>query len=136
MNQPLDELRLSTPTHQKAYDLVRDLLFDDERVLALALTGSAAYNAGSFDSDLDFNIFFSEDAPAAAIMERVEHQLERQVHAQQGAEVGRFFAVDLHAATPLITPSARGWTSGPDEFELAIGNTFVYTRLVFEREEY
>jgi predicted nucleotidyltransferase len=50
-------LDFSTPTHQKAYELVRDLLFKEERVLALALMGSAARNEGSFDSDLDFNIF-------------------------------------------------------------------------------
>jgi predicted nucleotidyltransferase len=129
-------LDFSTPTHQKAYELVRDLLFKEERVLALALMGSAARNEGSFDSDLDFNIFFREDAPADAIIAQTEDALQREVHAQQGTEVGIFFAVDLHAAPTLITPQPRGWTDGPDSFELEIGNTFVYTRLVFEREQY
>jgi hypothetical protein len=42
----------------------------------------------------------------------------------------------LHVAPTLITPQRRGWTDGPDNFELEIGNTFVYTRLVFERDGY
>jgi predicted nucleotidyltransferase len=127
-------LHFATPTHQKAYDLVCDLLQGDERVLALALTGSAARNEGSFDSDLDFNIFFETDAPGDEIIAGVEDALRRQVYAQQGTEVGIFFAVDLHAAPTIITPQTRGWTDGPDNFELEIGNTFVYTWLVFERE--
>jgi hypothetical protein len=77
-----------------------------------------------------------EDTPADPIITDVERVLDREVHAQQGSEVGLFFAVDLHAAPTLITPKPRGWTDGPDSFELEIGNTFVYTYLVFEREEY
>lgn len=134
--QFMDELRLSTSTHQKAFDLVCNLLANDPRVMALAITGSAARNEGSFDSDLDFDIFFAEDAPADAIIAGVEEVLAREVFAQKGAEVGIFFNVDLHAAPTVITPQPRGWTDGPDNFELEIGNTFVYTRLVFEREGY
>ena len=134
ISQPTAALQLATPTHQKAYDLVYDLLQDDERVLALALTGSAARNEGSFDSDLDFNIFLAADAPADAIIAGIEDAIQRQIYDQQGAEVGIFFAVDLHPAPTIITPQGRGWTDGPDNFELEIGNTFVYTWLVFERE--
>lgn len=132
----MNPLVLATPTHQRAYDLVHKLLHADERVLALTLTGSAARNEGSFDSDLDFDIFFGEGAPAAEIMARVEGMLSREVYAQQGQEVGQFFGIDLHAAPTGIIPQERGWTDGPDNFELEIGNTFVYSRLVFERENY
>lgn len=132
----MDPLYFATPTHQKAYDLVQDLLYKDARVLALTITGSAARNEGSFDSDLDFDIFFQEDAPAEEILAQVEARLDKEVHAHQGHEVGRFFAVDLHIAPTHITPQPRGWTSGPDNFELEIGNTFVYSRLIFEREGY
>lgn len=127
-------LHLATPTHQKAFDLVRNFLQEDSRVLALAITGSAARNEGSFDSDLDFNIFFQEDAPSNEIIAEIEDALQRDVYAQQGAEVGRFFDVDLHAAPLRFTPQSRGWTDGPDNFELEIGNTFVYTKLLFERD--
>lgn len=131
----MSELQFATPTHRQAHDLVCNYLQQDNRVLALALTGSAARNEGSFDSDLDYAIFFCEDAPAEEIMERVNVALDREIHARQGDEVGRFFAVDLHAARTLIVPQPRSWTDGPDNFELEIGNTFVHTRLIFEREE-
>lgn len=36
----MDELQLATPTHQKAYDLVRNLLFENERVPTLTRTGA------------------------------------------------------------------------------------------------
>lgn len=130
-------LQFATPTHQRAYDLVCNRAQGDERVRALTLTGSAARNEGSFDSDLDFNIFFAKDAPSDEIMAGIagiEDALQREIYARQGPEVGIFFAVDLHVAPTTFTPQARGWTDGPDNFELEIGNTFVYTWLVFERE--
>jgi predicted nucleotidyltransferase len=129
----MSELQLATPTHRQAHDLVCDYLQQDKRVLALALTGSAARNEGSFDSDLDYAIFFREDAPTEEIIERVNVALDREIHARQGDEVGLFFAVDLHAVPTLIVPQPRSWTDGPDNFELEIGNTFVHTRLIFER---
>jgi predicted nucleotidyltransferase len=132
----MNNLHLATPTHQRAYDLVNDLLHRDERVLALTITGSAARNEGSFDSDLDFDVFFREGAPEVEILGAVEEALNQEIHTQQGREVGRFFAVDLHAANAIIIPQERGWTDGPDNFELEIGNTFAYSRLIFEREGY
>ena len=132
----MNPLHLATPTHQRAYDLVCELLHAEERVSALTLTGSAARNEGSFDSDVDFDVFFAEGAPTAEILAQVEEVLNREVSARQGPEVGTFSGVDLHVAPVLITPQPRGWTDGPDNFELEIGNTFVYSRLVFERESY
>lgn len=135
----MNQLHLATPTHQRAYDLVHDLLLKEERVLALAITGSASRNEGSFDSDLDFNVFFTEEMPVAEgqeIVTRVEGTFNREIYAQKSAEVGRFFDVELHVSPTLFTPRRRGWTDGPDDFELEIGNTFVYTRLVFERDGY
>lgn len=74
---------------------------------ALTLTGSAARNEGSFDSDLDFNIFFAEDAPSEEIMAGIEDALRQEIYAQQGPEVGSFFAVDLHATPTTFTPQVR-----------------------------
>ena len=136
MRMDTDDLLLATPTHQRAYDLVYDLLHRDKRVLALTITGSAARNEGSFDSDLDFDVFFREGAPEAEILGAVEEALNREIYAQQRQEVGRFFAIDLRAANSIIIPQERGWTDGPDSFELEVGNTFIYSRLLFEREGY
>lgn len=129
-------LLFASPTHQSAFAIVRDMLWVEPQVMAMSITGSAARNEGAFDSDLDFNIFFAEGAPVDAIIGRVEATLNREIRSRRGLDVGRFFDIDLHAAPTVITPQPRGWTDGPDNFELEIGNTFVHQMLIFEREKY
>ena len=46
--------------------------------------------------------------------------------------VGRYSHVDLDFVDGCFVPKTRGWTSGPDEFELEIGNTLVYSVLLWE----
>jgi hypothetical protein len=41
--------------------------------------------------------------------------------------------VDLDFVDGCFVPKTRGWTSGPDEFELEIGNSLVYSVLLWER---
>lgn len=43
--------------------------------------------------------------------------------------------MDLDFVDGCFVPKPRSWTSGPDEFELEIGNTLVYSRLLWERGE-
>ena len=118
------------------HEAVCNLLHDDVRVMALAMTGSAARNEGSFDSDLDYNVFFVADAPAQAILAEIEATVKRTMNIDAAADVGRFFDLDLHAAPTTFAARPRGWTDGPDDFELEIGNTFVHTHLIFEREAF
>lgn len=129
-------LLFASPTHQRAFAIVRDMFWVEPQVMAVSITGSAARNEGAFDSDLDFNLFFADGAPVEAIMGRVETTLNREIRSRRGLDVGRFFDVDLHAAPTVIVPQPRGWTDGPDDFELEIGNIFVHQMLIFERENY
>jgi hypothetical protein len=48
-------------------------------------------------------------------------------------KVGAYSHVDLEFVDGCFAPKPRGWTSGPDEFELDIGNTLVYSVPLFER---
>ena len=41
--------------------------------------------------------------------------------------IDRFTHVDLDFVDGDFQPTERGWTDGPDAFELEIGNTLVYT---------
>lgn len=50
--------------------------------------------------------------------------------------VGKYFGVDLGFAKAVVDVPQRHWTSGPDSYELDIGNTYVYSALVFERDQY
>ena len=45
---------------------------------------------------------------------------------------GRYSGIDLEFHAGRFAPKPRGWTSGPDDFELEIGNTLVYSRPVRE----
>jgi hypothetical protein len=48
-------------------------------------------------------------------------------------KVGKYSHVDLEFVDGCFAPKPRGWTSGPDEFELDIGNTLVHSVPLFER---
>jgi hypothetical protein len=49
------------------------------------------------------------------------------------AALGPFVEVDLGAVTGEFGPGPRGWTSGPDDFELAIGNELAYAVPLWHR---
>jgi hypothetical protein len=44
------------------------------------------------------------------------------------APLGPYSRIDLYAHNGLFVPRPRSWTSGPDEFELEIGNILAYSR--------
>jgi hypothetical protein len=46
--------------------------------------------------------------------------------------VGKYSHVDLDMHDGSFEPAGRGWTSGPDSFELEIGNTLVYAVPLWE----
>jgi hypothetical protein len=50
--------------------------------------------------------------------------------------VGKYSHVDLIVSDGNIEVQERDWTSGPDDFELEIGNFFVYSVVLFDRENY
>ncbi len=51
-------------------------------------------------------------------------------------QVGKYSHVDLDFIDGRFVPKPRGWTSGPDEFELEIGNTLVYAVPLWKRGDY
>jgi len=51
-------------------------------------------------------------------------------------QVGKYSNVDLDFTDGCFVPQLRSWTSGPDEFELEIGNTLVYIISLLEHGDY
>jgi len=47
--------------------------------------------------------------------------------------LAKFSHVDLEFADGCFAPGPHSWTSGPDAFELEIGNTLVYSAALWER---
>jgi hypothetical protein len=50
--------------------------------------------------------------------------------------VGKYAEVDLEFSDGDFVPKSRGWTTGPDDFELQIGNALVYSVPLLEKGEY
>ena len=51
-------------------------------------------------------------------------------------QVGAFSHVDLDISDGRFRPGYHGWTSGPDEFELEIGNMLVYSAPLWQGGSY
>jgi len=128
-----------TEAHAQAADAVVDFFSERPEVDAVILMGSCARGKASVDSCVDFLVLASPDV-APIRLERLELRWRGyyEVAAAFKAlrEVGRYAHVDLDFADGTFKPRPRGWTSGPDAFELEIGNTLVYSVPLWDYHHY
>jgi predicted nucleotidyltransferase len=119
-----------TTEHAEAAESVVQYFARSTDVDAVILTGSCARGKASTGSCLDVLVLVQPGLLAAK-----RQRLQRAWHEFYGEEevfhrlrqVGTFTHVDLEFTDGRSEPQPREWTSGPDEFELEIGNTLVYT---------
>jgi predicted nucleotidyltransferase len=124
------EPRYPTPQHAQAARAVVDFFSARTEPQAILLMGSCARGKASPDSCLDIMILVPPELPAfqrnalenAWLSLYARHEAFRAVRA-----VGAFSQVDLDIIDGVFMARPRGWTGGPDEFELEIGNTLVYS---------
>ncbi len=127
---PNIEPRYPTPQHAQAAQAVIDFFAQRAEPQAILLMGSCARGKASPDSCLDIMILVPPELPAfqrsalenAWLSYYARHEAFRAVRT-----VGAFSQVDLDIVDGVFMPRPRGWTDGPDEFELEIGNTLVYS---------
>lgn len=128
-----------TSKHHAAADAIVDFFSQFPEAEAVILMGSCARGKASPDSCLDVMILIRPEAFLEA-----REALGRRWDAFYGKadvfqillEVGKYSHVDLEFVDGVFEPQPRNWTSGPDEFELAIGNTLAYTVPLWERGDY
>jgi hypothetical protein len=101
--------------------------------------GSCARGKASRDSCLDILVLVPPEvlATARAALEQAWSEFyegEEVFRTLRG--VGKYSHVDLEFSNGCFVPQERGWTSGPDEFELEIGNTLVYSVALWEGGAY
>lgn len=99
---------------------------------ALLLTGSWARGKGNvaLGADCDLSLLHNElfDLQAEiAAYEQWEHQ---RSETWQIDHLGPYSFIELHPHNGHFTPGHHGFTTGPDDFELEIGNTLVYSHPV------
>jgi predicted nucleotidyltransferase len=121
-----------TTTHRRAAEVASAFLKEQPEVDAILLVGSAARRADANDLDLSAIVSASDQGP----------QVERKFSEFAASctellalnNLGRFVALDFHTTDGDFSPRSRGWTSGPDGFELAVGNEVAYSVILWERD--
>jgi predicted nucleotidyltransferase len=125
-----------SPQHEKAAERIVDLFSREGNVHAILLTCSCARGKATRDSCLDIAILVRP-----GILPAEQNDLEQMWETSYRDEsvfqdlraVGAYSHADLEFVDGVIQPGYHGWTSGPDEFELVIGNLLAYSHLLFEQ---
>jgi hypothetical protein len=125
-----------TPQHERSAQVIVDFFAPRQGVSAVLLTCSCARGKASPNSCLDIDVL----VPNLAAQARAALEQEWDAfHAQNTVfkdmlGVGAFSQVDLGFHSGQLDPdhSHHGWTSGPDEFELEVGNLLAYSVPLWE----
>jgi predicted nucleotidyltransferase len=129
----IEDVQFPTAAHEAAFWKTVEVLKKKPEVLAVGLGGSIARNQGSFDADVDVDVFPRDRKSADVLWKEMEKILPRIERSFQNKNTGKFFGVGIQVRSLNPTPAPRSWTSGPDEFEIEIGMSFVYLIPVFQR---
>ncbi len=128
-----------TLEHEQATRAVVDFFSAQADTDAVILMGSCARGKAVPDSCLDFLILLQPEVFPRA-MDALERQWKEFYTSAEPfralQQVGKYSHVDLCLIDGCFVPKPRGWTSGPDEFELEIGNTLVYAVALWKRSDY
>jgi predicted nucleotidyltransferase len=128
-----------SPQHKKAAERIVDLFSKESHVQAVLLTCSCARGKASRDSCLDIAILTKPEIPPAE-QNHLEQMWESAYRMdpvfQDLQQVGSYSHVDLELVNGLFQPGRHDWTSGPDEFEVSIGNLLAYSIPLFEPGDY
>lgn len=129
-----------TEQHEAAAHAIVAYFAERDEVAAVLLTCSCARGKATSDSCLDMAILLDatvDDATRKTLDERWQHFHATTAAFQALRQVGRFSHVDLDFVTCHFSPAdhEHGWTSGPDAFELEIGNVLVYSVPLWERND-
>ncbi len=128
-----------TPEHQKATQIITDFFSTQEDVDAVLLTCSCARGKATPDSCLDIAILLSE-----SITEQRYEELDKlwqdfyktDLVFQALHKVGKYSEVHLDLTSGHYIAQEHDWTTGPDPFELELGNHLVYSITLWQRNEH
>jgi predicted nucleotidyltransferase len=133
------EAKYPTPHHERASQAVVDFFRGQPDIEAVILYGSCARGKGSPDSCLDFMVLVKPKILSAkrhALEDEWNTHYEHEEVFRNVRAVGKYSHVDLDFVDGQFKPQPRHWTSGPDEFELEIGNTLVYSVPLLEQSDF
>jgi ADP-ribose pyrophosphatase YjhB (NUDIX family) len=97
-----------------------------EGVEAVTLVGSCARRADA--NDLDLSVLVPNKDVGEAVVAAFSAFAADSVEIGALAASGPFAEVDVGWFTGEFIPGPRGWTTGPDDLEVAVGNELVYSK--------
>ena len=118
-----------SPEHERAAEAATEFFAGRPEAGALLLVGSCARGKASPDSCLDLGLLLSPgltSAARASLARAWDQRRETAPAFEALRRVGRYSNVEVDFHDGRFKPQARHWTSGPDPFELEIGNLLVY----------
>ncbi len=128
-----------TSEHQKAAQALASFLSNQEYVDAVLLTCSCARGKATADSCLDIAILLSEsinEQQQAELAELWQSFYKTDTIFQALHKVGKYSEVHLDFTRGQYVAQEHNWTTGPDPFELEIGNYLVYSVPLWQRNEH
>ena len=124
-----------TIQHQNATNKFLEIFSKDSRIKTILLIGSCARCKASKDSCLDLCVIV-KNKHIKSVIKKFERLKNRIKEFKDVQNVGRFSQIDLEVTEAKFKPKERSWTSGPDSFELEIGNIFRYSVVLFDKNSY
>jgi predicted nucleotidyltransferase len=124
------EAEFPTTEHEKASNVIVDHFSTQEEVEAVILYGSCARGQATKDSCLDIMVMVPPSnlvSGKAKLEGKWQSFYETEDAFRRLLKIGRYSHVDMTYIDGNFEPKGHYWTTGPDEFELEIGNTLVYS---------
>lgn len=125
--------------HKRAAQAIVDF-FSGQEVDAVILTCSCARGKASRGSCLDISILVSPEKFTDETMFHVKHGWAEFYESEEVFkalhQLGKYSHVDLDFTDGHFQPQDWGWTAGPDNFELEIGNILAYSIPLLEHTSY
>lgn len=127
-----------TSEHEQGAQRVVEFFAQQPGVAAVLLTCSCARGKASADSCLDVAVVLHPDAARLDLEAMWAYADASDPVFQRLRAVGKYSNVDMTFTDGRFDPAAfhHGWTTGPDDFELAVGNLLVYCVPLWQRDDY
>ncbi len=120
-----------TAQHAVAAEAVVEFVASLPDAEAVSLVGSCARRADA--NDLDLSVLVPDEAAVARVEAAFGAFAPTSGALAELAALGPFVEVDLGGITGEFAPGPRGWTTGPDDFEVAVGNELVHAVPLWQR---
>lgn len=128
-------MKYPSKEHEKASRAIVDFFSDEPKVEAIILYGSCARGKASKDSCLDILILVPPEELASEenlLSAQWEDFYKTDDVFRELQEIGKYSHVDLGFTHGCFKPGHHGWTTGPDDFELEIGNTLLHSQILWQ----